>query len=151
MLPHAGLIEPSMPRDEEALLRAKLHVRGGRKRLSKGDNADAVAALYDAFISAMWRFVVSPDLWKELVIHGTDDLSDDLTLFHVMKRSGAITSSFDEDDFMKFATMLDQALDGQAVSFDNAAFLKKYEAVMKELGVLPIKQGELPERDSITV
>ena len=43
-MPHFGLIDDGMDPADEALLRAKLHVKGGNIRLARGELADAVAS-----------------------------------------------------------------------------------------------------------
>ena len=125
-MPHAGLIPSSLRKDEALLLRARLHLRGGRIRFSRGNTIDAIAAFYDAFISAMLRFAESASLRHTLSISKSDDLADDLSLFRVIKRSKILSIRFSESDFHFFLSLLGSAMDGIAPSFDEDAFFEKF-------------------------
>ncbi len=80
-MPHFALIESGMDSSDEALLRARLHWCGGLIRFSRKMKEDGVAALYDAFSAAMWRYVT---LLKTMhTISEEVDLDDDATLFRL--------------------------------------------------------------------
>ncbi|NHJ12492.1 MAG: hypothetical protein EAX95_02395 [Candidatus Thorarchaeota archaeon] len=83
-MPHAGLIASTLSKEDELLLRAQLHVRGGRIRLSKGNYIDALAAFYDAFVSAMLRYAYSSVLSRKLNVRKNDDMAEDLSLFRAL-------------------------------------------------------------------
>ncbi|MHA2071694.1 MAG: hypothetical protein ACW985_07905, partial [Candidatus Thorarchaeota archaeon] len=104
---------------DEALSRAKLHILGGMDRLERGEIADAIAAFYDAFASAMWRYFVSDELRASLIIYKKDYLARDRTLFEVLKRSGIIDTSFSQSDFDYIDGLLNDVLEERTVNFDD--------------------------------
>ncbi|UCE12541.1 MAG: hypothetical protein JSV04_10130 [Candidatus Heimdallarchaeota archaeon] len=71
--------------DEAALLRAQLHVRGGKRRISQKKLSAGIAALHDAFIFAMQRFFLSPDYEELLNLRDNEiDFDDDYNLFIIL-------------------------------------------------------------------
>ena len=143
-MPHTGLIPPDMCPSDEALLRAKLHIRGGNLRLSKGEIADGFASFYDAVISAMLRFTLSPQLSDQLQYRMSDDLSDDRQLFSLLKRSEIFSSKISEKDFEYLHDVVYSAMDGNDETDQVERVRHIVETVLNELGVLPIFEGELP-------
>jgi hypothetical protein len=151
-MPHFGLMDSEkMKADQAALFRAKLHVRGGKRRISQGKIAAGISALHDALISAMHRYFFSPQL-KESLNHEEYNIlnNDDRILFLILKRSGIIDETFQEEDFTYLASILDQALEGQITEFDQDVYLEKYDNLMKQLEVLPFSENELPPENPTT-
>jgi hypothetical protein len=105
--------------------------------LKKGEIADAIAALYDAFVSAMWRYFVSDELRTSLDISQEDDFAEDRTLFEILKRNGIIDATFSQSDFDYIADLLDDVLEDRAITFDDNKFRVKFDNVMHQLGALP--------------
>ncbi|MDF1613691.1 hypothetical protein [Desulfurivibrio dismutans] len=144
-MPHFGLI------DEEALgpvagplLRARLHIRSGRRRLRQGKTAGAVAVLADALNSALrWYFAV-PDRRERLALPAAEKLPDDFARYQALVRAGVLDGAF---DFDAFAQALDLALEGDSADLDGAAILRDFEQVMLQLGVMPFAEEELPPED----
>ncbi|MHA2294016.1 MAG: hypothetical protein ACXACK_17795 [Candidatus Hodarchaeales archaeon] len=130
--------------DQAALFRAKLHVRGGKRRISQGKIAAGISALHDAIISAMYSIFFSLQ-FKESTNHEDYNIytKDDLILFLILKRSRIIEETFREEDFVYLLSISDQALDGQIAEFDLDYYLEKYDNLMKQLGVLPFPENEL--------
>ena len=148
-MPHFGLMDSKkMKRDQAALYRAKLHIRGGKRQISQGKIAAGIIALHDALISALYSYFMSPPLEEAL---NQEDYNiynnDDRILFLILKRSGIVDDTFDEDDFSYLSSMLDQALEGQLKSFDQDCYLEKYDNLLEQLGVLPFPEDELPSED----
>ncbi|MFX0210382.1 MAG: hypothetical protein ACFFDT_30665, partial [Candidatus Hodarchaeota archaeon] len=140
-----------MKRDQAALYRAKLHVRGGKRRISQGKIAAGISALHDALISALYSYFLSPKL-KEALNQEDYQIynNDDRILFLILKRAGIIDDTFSEEDFSYLASILDQALEGQIRTFDQDFYLVKYDNLMKQLGVLPLIENELPPENPET-
>src|SRR5271157_1783701 len=148
-MPHFGLMDEDQLGPIQALLmRARLHIRGGKRRLQQGKYADGIATLYDAFVSAMQYYIADPAHQAELVILPEDDQHDDKVLFEIFIRSHVIRDTFDFDSFAKLA---DQALEG---SFQEGQALDKLwdalDIAFNELGVTPFDENELPPEDPST-
>ena len=137
-----------MKRDQAALYRAKLHVRGGKRRISQGKITAGISALHDALISALYSYFLSPKL-KEALNQEDYQIynNDDRILFLILKRSGIIDDTFTEEDFSYLSVVLDQALDGNIRRFNQEFYFEKYDNLMKQLGVLPLSENELPPED----
>jgi hypothetical protein len=148
-LPHTGLIDESLDKEEALLMRARLHIRAGWNRLSLGMKNEGVAALYDALSSAMQSFLFQSTPEQELRFEKEDDLSDDLTLFKILKRSEIFDDSVSLDDFMYMIQTLDDALEDRLESFDETRYVETANVLLVQLGVLPFNMCELPDALSI--
>ena len=144
-MPHSGLIDESLEREEALLMRARLHVKGGWNRFSEGMREDAIAAIYDALSSAMQRFLFRNVSGKILTLEYDEDPSDDFTLFKILKRSGVFNTSVSLDDFMYIDQTLDDALENRLDTFDESRFIETANILLIQLGVLPFNQCEPPD------
>jgi len=149
-MPHAGLIPSDIPEEEELLLRAKLHVRGGRIRQQRGENADAIAAFYDALVSALLRFFVSDKLRAVHELPLPDDNSDEMEHLQILSEHNVIDADFGPIELEKLMEMLNRGFAGKPVESLEDAFVGKYESIMTQLEVLPILDEELPNELSAT-
>lgn len=132
-------------------LRAKMHVRGGKRRLSQNKIPAAIASLHDAFLSAMQRFFVSSELKKLHKIPENEiDLYDEKILFPVLKESGIIDDTFTKGDFQYLLLIIDEALVQETKNYDHDSYFGKYDNIMTQLGVLPFSEKELPPEDPLT-
>jgi hypothetical protein len=148
-MPHFGLIdEDALGPVEGPLMRAKLHIRGGRRRLRQGKLSYGIITLYDALISAMQWYVASPERMKGLRINKDDNMNDDKTLFNILLRSGVVDGSF---DYEAFDILVENALYDSMSGFYYKEMLESYEAFMTQLGVLPFDENELPPEDPSTL
>lgn len=144
-MPHAGLMDESVLGPVEGpLQRAKLHVRGGRRRLSQGKVSAGIVTLYDALGAAMSWYVAFPGNKSSLSIREDDDITNDNNLFEILKRSGVIDNSF---DYEAFDLLVEKALHTEMPEYDYAELLKGIESVMTQLGVMPFEEKELPPED----
>jgi hypothetical protein len=148
-MPHFGLIdEDALGPVEGPLKRAKLHIRGGLRRLRQGKISLAIVTFYDALSSAMNWYVALPERRKALQIHENDDLKDDKTLFTVLTRSGVLDGTF---DYVFFDALVSQALRQELPPGDYDKVVTGIESVMTQLGVMPFDEQELPPEDPSTV
>ena len=150
-MPHFGLIDDSLQLEDASLLRARLHVRGGRIRLEEGRMEDGVAALYDAVVYAMLRFFDSDELRKDLQIDDGDDLNDDRTLFVILKKSKIIDSSVGLVDFEYLFQKMDDAIEDHLTDFDQHQFMYRFNRIMTTLEAIPFDESDLPEGPAITL
>lgn len=151
-MPHFGLMNPDeMKPAEAAVMRAKLHVRGGKSRISQGKIEAGIAALHDAIISAMQQYFFSTQLKDLLNITDSDfDFTDEKVLFNLLKRSGIIDITFREKDFTYLSIVIEKALDHKLKDFNQKTYFEKYNNLMKQLEIIPYNENELPPEDPNT-
>src|SRR6266498_971437 len=98
-MPHAGLMdEKTLGPVEGPRQRARLHIRGGRRRLRQGKISAGIVTLYDALLAAMQAYAASP-AGTRLDIRTGEDMNNDKVLYAVLVRSGILDGSFDFEDF----------------------------------------------------
>jgi hypothetical protein len=151
-MPHFGLMNPDeMKPADAAIMRAKLHVRGGMRRISQGKIEAGIAALHDAIISAMQHIFFTNQVKESLDITNYDfDITDEIVLFNILKKSGLIDEAFGEEDFTYLSIIIEKALDHQLNDFNQKTYLEKYNNLMKQLGIIPYDEQELPPEDPTT-
>jgi hypothetical protein len=145
-VPHFGLMdETTMGKKEAALQRARLHIRGARRRLRQGKFAAGVATLYDALSFAMRWYVLSrgPSLKHDPTLN----LEDTKAVFSLLVDAGVLRPSFEFDPFDR---LLEEALSNELSDLDWQAWLERIEALMSQLGVMPFDEGSLPPEDPAT-
>jgi hypothetical protein len=147
-MPHFGLIdENALGPVEGPLMRAKLHIRGGRRRLRQGKLSLGIITLYDAVISAMQWYISDPSHKGMFRINNNEDTNDDRTVFKILTRSGVLDGSFDYDAFNE---LTEKALSQDMSDYDYTGMLKGIESVMTQLGVMPFDESALPPEDPKT-
>jgi len=147
-MPHAGLMdEQTLGPEAGPLQRARLHIRGGKRRLRQGKTAAGIVTLYDALDGAMLWYVASGDRRARLAIRPGEDLNDDRTLYRILVRSGVLDGSFDFDAFDR---LTGEALDRELPGYDTADLVSGLEGVMTRLGVMPFDESSLPPEDPAT-
>jgi len=140
-----------MKPDEAALLRARLHIRGGKRRLSERKYAAGVAALHDALIHGMQWYLFSS--YSELLYPNFEedyDITDDDTLLHLIQKTPSFADPFYKEEFKYLTGILNQALNNEMNGFDKARYLKIIHIFMKNLGVEPFSESDLPSEDPAT-
>ncbi len=147
-MPHAGLMdERTLVPEEGPLLRARLHIRGGKRRLSEGKIAAGIVTLYDALNGAMEWYIASPERIKRLLITAGDNLNDDRSLYGVLVQSQVLDGGFDFDAFDR---LVETALHEEMQDYNYREMLDGLEGVMIRLGVMPFEELALPPEDPET-
>jgi hypothetical protein len=147
-MPHFGLMnERNMGPVEGPFLRARLHMRGGKRRLRQGKIAAGIVTLYDALDAAMQAYVAAEEHKKRLKINAGEDLNDDRTLFTVLVRSQVLDGTFNFDGFDR---LTERALHEEMPGYDSSELLSGLESVMQQLGVMPFDESTLPPEDPKT-
>ena len=147
-MPHAGLMnEGALGPVEGPLLRARLHLRGGKRRLREGKVSAAVATLYDALSAAMEWAVATPAHRRPLRFFTGENPSDDRIVYRVLVRAGILDGVFDYDAFDR---LLERALADDIRDIDGGRLLVGVESVLLQLGVLPFDEASLPPEDPRT-
>ena len=148
-MPHAGLMDTkdSFEKPEGALLRARLHIRGGKRRLRQGKTSAGIVTLYDALLFALRWYVASPDRRHMLSVPEGEALSDEIEIFKMLKNSNLFPVDFDYD---AFDALVDKASKEEMPSYDYSEILRDFESFMTSLGVMPFNEAELPPEDPST-
>lgn len=149
-MPHFGLMDPKKLGPEEApLQRARLHIRGGKRRLQQGKVTAGIVTLYDALESAMEWYMAAPERRAPVRLGEGEDMNDSATLFAALSRSDVVNGSF---DFASFKELMERSLNEEAGmnTYDWKELVKGVEQVMTDLGVMPFDDAALPPEDPST-
>jgi hypothetical protein len=147
-VPHFGLMDAAqMEEGPAALLRAQLHIRGGKRRLRQGQYAAGLAALFDALGFAMLWYVGRPENQSRLGTNHNSKLGDERDLFQILASAHVLQniSAYDQ-----LYAVVESSLDDPLFRFDSQAELAKIEAWMTALGVMPFDENTLPPEDPET-
>jgi hypothetical protein len=141
-MPHFGLMDASkMTEADAALLRVRLHIRGGRQRFHRGMLAPGIASLFDALLYAMRWYILLPEHRARLGLLNREDFREDEDLFALLVRGGVIDDAF---DYAGFEQLVERSLDDAAFEFDSTRVLEQIVQVMTELEVMPFDEAQLP-------
>ena len=132
---------------EGALLRSRLHIRAGKRRLRQAKISAGIATLYDALIFGLDYYISVPEHKSRLKILQDEDIHDDRTAYNILLRSNAIRGDFDYD---AFNSLVETALNGEMPDFDYGEMLKSFESLMTQLKVMPFDEASLPAEDPAT-
>jgi hypothetical protein len=147
-MPHAGLMdEETLGPVEGPRQRARLHIRGGKRRLRQGKISAGIVTLYDALEAAMRSYCDDLEKKAKLDIKDGEKLSDDKTSYIVLVRSGVLDGTF---DFAAFDRLAETALNENIPLFDYRELVAGIESVMTQLGVMPFDEASLPPEDPMT-
>ena len=147
-MPHFGLMdERALGPIEGPFQRARLHIRGGKRRLRQGKISAGIVTLYDALLAAMESYINSPEHKGRLVAKQGDDLRDERTAYAVLVRSGVLDGAF---EFETFERLMERALNEEMPGYDYRDILQGIERVMYQLGVMPFDDADLPPEDPKT-
>jgi hypothetical protein len=139
--------EDSFKKPEGALLRARLHIRGGKRRLRQGKVASGIVTLYDALVFALrWYFMV-PEHAPALSISKHLDLNDERDMMRALRNAGVIDASFDLE---ALEALVDRAANDEMKDYDYRPMLDAFETLMTRLGVMPFDETLLPPEDPST-
>ncbi len=144
-MPHFGLMdEKELGPVEGPLQRARLHIRGGKRRLREGKIAAGIVTLYDALEGAMKSLYRRSGTAGRLAVHAGENLNDERTLYTVLVRSRVLDGAFDYDSFDR---LVETALHQELPGYDYRELLSSFETVMTRLGVMPFDEATLPPED----
>ncbi len=139
-MPHFGhMDEGKMTRQDAELMRARLHLRAARRRFLQGRIGTGVSVLFDAFISSIRWYALSPGL--SLDLNPGDDPNDERALFYALVRSGILDGRPDYDGFN---AVMEDAVEGRLKDLDYTEMLRDVEYAMTRLGVMPFDLRGLP-------
>lgn len=146
-MPHFGLMNADeLGAEKAALQRARLHIRGGRRRLRQGKISAGIVTLYDALESALEWYFCAPDRRRSAGISGAPP-RDSRTLCAILTGAGILDGAF---DFDSFDALTEKALHEELPRLDWRPLLEGVEGVMSSLGIMPFDEEELPPEDPRT-
>ncbi|TAN38772.1 MAG: hypothetical protein EPN25_13095 [Nitrospirae bacterium] len=147
-MPHFGLMnEDELGPEQAALMRARLHIRGGKRRLSQGKISAGILTLYDALLFGMEWFVLSDDRRETLMVHEQDNLRNDRDTYAVLVRSGVLDGRF---DYAAFDSLVEYASNNEMPDYDYPPLVGSIDSVMTQLGIMPFDESQLPPEDPKT-
>lgn len=146
MSPHFGLMDPGkMSRAEAARLRARLHWRGGCRRLRQGKTRLGIATLYDALLAGLrWYLLANP---AAAAGHQEEDLENDEYLFRQAERAGLPAAA---RDLSRLQGLLDQTLHNGLPCPDQEWFVDRVAELLTRITILPFAEASLPPEDPDT-
>jgi hypothetical protein len=136
-----------MSAEEAALMRAKLHVRAGKRRLRQGKVSAGIVTLYDAVTYAIQWYLSDPTRSEGLKVNEGELITNENHAFAILARSGVLGEGFDPQSL---DSVLEKALEGEMPDYDYTNFLAAVESIMTHLGVMPFDEAALPPEDSST-
>jgi hypothetical protein len=147
-MPHFGLMnEQELGPVAGPLQRARLHLRGGKRRLRQGKVSAGIVTLYDALEGAMLSYAESPETGPRLQLRPGERMHASKVLYAALVRAGVLDGSF---DFGAFDQLTEKALQQELAPYDTRDLLRGVESVMTQLGVLPFDEAGLPPEDPKT-
>lgn len=147
-MPHFGLMdEVAMSREAAALLRARLHLRGGRRRLRQKKYAAGVAALFDSLCSGMRWYILLAKEPLLLPVKAEVDLRTDREVFIALAQAGILDNL---NAFESLESLLDLLLKGQTPEFEQREVMALIEHWLTLLGIMPFDEDALPAEDPNT-
>ena len=147
-MPHFGLMdENKLGPVKGPFLRARLHIRGGKRRLREGKIAAGIVTLYDALEGAMRSYIEDPDHRSRLDIRLDEDLDNERTMYATLVRSRVLDGAF---DFEAFDRLTERALQEEMPGYEYRQLLTDFDSVMIQLGVMPFDERSLPAEDPKT-
>jgi len=142
-MPHFGLMDAdSMAPEDAELLRARLHLRAARRRFLQGKVSSGVSVLFDAFMSSLRWYVLSPGRLVSLKVEPGTDINDERNIFEALVRSRVLDGKLSFDYFNQ---LTEDAVNKKLCNFDYTRVLRDVEDAMTVLGVMPFDERELPQ------
>jgi hypothetical protein len=110
----------------EALLCARLNLRGAKRLLQRGTHRRGISALYDSVLFGMHYYVARHEGCADV------DLADAAGIFQLLARVGVFE---DQHAFNRLSLTVERALWQGSDSFDVNALLLEAEEMLAKLGV----------------
>ncbi len=141
-MPHFGLVdENKLGPVQSLLMRARLHIRGGRLRLQKGKISMGIITLYDALCSALQWYVAVPENIKRLGVDTNNIIKDEAQIILLLEKAGVLDGTF---PFNEFNALVERALHEEIQEYDSKSIMNDIEKIMTSLGVMPFDESLLP-------
>ena len=127
------------------LLHARLHIRGGKRRLRQGKGAAGLAALYDALIHGLRWYALE----NRTTLNSADEteLQDERNIFVRLAQTRVLSNLA---EFDALTALVERAIDDPTFRLNAAGELAKIENWLTRLGVMPFDEAALPPEDPAT-
>jgi hypothetical protein len=139
-----------MSEEEAALMRAKLHIRAGKRRLRQGKIAAGIVTLYDALTYAIQWYLSDSGHRENLDIREGERITNEDQAFAILARSGVFGEGFDPGPFDDLLLKALENEKSEMPGYDYSWFLEALEKAMTRLGVMPFDESALPPEDPST-
>jgi hypothetical protein len=142
-MPHFGLMstKDSFETEEGALLRSRIHIRAGKKKLLEGKKSDSIVTIYDALLFALRWYIASPERRKMLPDGEKIDRTDEKAILDALRHSPVLQIEFDSE---LFDALVEKALNNEIGDYDLSGVIRNFDDFMTQLGVMPFNEAELP-------
>ena len=128
------------PDAREALVCARLNLRGAKRLLQKGSFQRGISALYDSLLFGMHYYVARHKSCADV------DLTDAVELFHTLSRAGVFE---DQLAFNRLSLTIERFLWQGPDSFDANPILIEVEEMLRKLGVISLQKSTLRKKSKI--
>ena len=115
----------------QALLCARLNLRGARRLLQKGSLRRGISTLYDSVLFGMMYYVARHESCAGV------DLGDATAVFHLLTRAGVFE---DRQAFHRLSLTVERFLWQGSDTFDADEILVDVEDILRRLGVMTIQK-----------
>ena len=132
--------------ERAALQRARLHIRGGKRRLRQGKVSAAVVTFYDALDQALEWYLMAGPRRDEIRVR-PKERHNSRVLYGAFRRAGIVSEAFDYD---AFDSLTERCLHEELTDLDCHKLVSSLDSVMTALGVMPFDEQELPPEDPAT-
>lgn len=132
--------------EQAALQRARLHIRGGKRRLRQGKTAAGIVTLYDALDHAMEWYLLAGERRHDLAGFTREQYSS-RDLFGALRETAILDGSFDYDTFDR---LTEKALHEELPGYPCEKLVADLDGIMTSLGVMPFREEDLPPEDPST-
>jgi len=130
----SSVLDPSQLTDpRQALLCARLHLRGAKRLFHRGSIKRGTAALYDSVLFGMYYYIASHEGCADV------DRNDAAAVFQLLARVGIFE---DQHTFNRLSLAVEHILWQGSDSFHANAILAEVEDMLRKLGVMKIQKTQ---------
>ncbi|MFW9785186.1 MAG: hypothetical protein ACFFFB_23095 [Candidatus Heimdallarchaeota archaeon] len=145
-MPHFGFIDKKLPGIEQCLLRARLNIIKGKKKIKNREFSTGIVELYDGFVFSLYWYFLSDKMLKPLLFNRDGSYKDEEILYQLLLLHGRIDGTF---DFGTFLGLTVKAINNELKEFKYETLIKAFDSLMVELQVLPYKKKNLAQEQAI--
>lgn len=129
---YQNVIFPASIKDaREALVCARVNLRGARRLLQKGSFRQGISTLYDSLLFGMMYYVTRHESCAGM------DLTDATAVFNLLTRAGVFD---DRQAFHRLSLTVERVLWQETATLDANAILLEVEEMLRKLGVTKIQK-----------
>ena len=129
-----GIDATKMSDARTALICARFHLRGGKRRLQKGRTAAGMVALYDSILFGMHYYLTIHEHCASFL--ESIEPWDAMSMFRALTRAGVFEDSL---TFHRFSLIVERTLWQETFSLDAKAVVIEVEQMLATLGVMPMQ------------